>query len=194
MDVTKLELEAVRNVTMCDSLVFPIKESQNGLERSTSSNPLSWAGTPFTRAGLIWHLIQNHPSGSGVNTGGANLSAAGSVDRLSKNLSGTRVGTWDAKSPPQAFYPEELQKAVPKLNADKIYWIVSALKKSSFKQKERKKEKRKEKRREEKRREEKRREEKRREKEKKKRKEKKRKEKKRKGNNVKFRVIFFAEF
>lgn len=56
--------------------------------------------------GLIWQLIQNHPSGSGVNTGGANLSAAGSVDRLSKHLSGTRVGTWDAKSPPQAFYPE----------------------------------------------------------------------------------------
>lgn len=56
--------------------------------------------------GLIWQLIQNHPSGSGVNTGGANLSAAGSVDRLSKNLSGTRVGTWDGKSPLQAFYPE----------------------------------------------------------------------------------------
>lgn len=52
--------------------------------------------------GLIWQFIQNRPSGSGVNAGGANLSAAGSVDRLSKNLSGTRVGTWDAKSPPQA--------------------------------------------------------------------------------------------
>ena len=52
--------------------------------------------------GLIWQFIQNHPSSSGVKAGGANLSAAGSVDRLSKNLSGTRVRTWDAKSSLQA--------------------------------------------------------------------------------------------
>lgn len=36
--------------------------------------------------GLIWQYIQNRPSGSGVNAGGANLSAAGSVDRLLKTL------------------------------------------------------------------------------------------------------------
>lgn len=51
--------------------------------------------------GLIWQLIQNHPSGSGVNTGGVNLSAAGGVDSLSKNLSGTGVGTWDANPLPR---------------------------------------------------------------------------------------------
>lgn len=59
---------------------------------------------------LIWQFIQNRPSGSGVNTGGVRLSAAGSVDRLSKNLSGTRVGTWDAKSPPQAQQKHSTQK------------------------------------------------------------------------------------
>lgn len=56
----------------------------------------------FLLPGLIWQFIHNHPSGSGVNTGGENLSAAGTVDRLSKNLFGTRMETWDAKSPPEA--------------------------------------------------------------------------------------------
>lgn len=41
------------------------------------------------------------PFGSGVNTGGVNLSAAGGVDSLSKNLSGTGVGTWDANPLPR---------------------------------------------------------------------------------------------
>ncbi|EOB04691.1 hypothetical protein Anapl_04998 [Anas platyrhynchos] len=59
---------------------------------------------------LIWQFIQNRPSGSGVNAGGVSLSAAGSVDRLSKNLFGTRVGTWDAKSPPQAQQKHSTQK------------------------------------------------------------------------------------
>lgn len=59
--------------------------------------------------GLIWQFIQNRPSGSGVNTGGVSLSAAGSADRLSKNLwhwGGNLGCKISAPGTAKAFYPE----------------------------------------------------------------------------------------